>query len=190
MKKGILLLSVVAAIATDITADGLTETEELKKQIESLEKKVKINKKKANDAKKLANGNHLKFDVDFRTAYDMLDYKLADGTHAKNNSLISNKLLINMKYDAGDNIRFYGTLAFNKAFGQTLSNDMSNYYTFDWVTNEALSDDTIKLKEAYWLYANDTFFGLNMPWTASIGRRPSTNGWVQTLEKVTKENQL
>ena len=177
MKKSLILLSAVTAMATNTMASSLqAQITDLQAQLDKLEKKVKSNKKKASEAKMLANGNHLKFDVDFRTTVDRLDYTMADGTHVKNNSLIANKLLINMKYDAGDNIRFYGTLAFNKAFGQSLSNDTSEYYKFDWVTNEALADDTVKLKEAYWLYANDTFFGLDMPWTASIGRRPSTNG--------------
>jgi len=145
--------------------------------IKKLEKKIKANHKKASEARTMANGNHLKFDVDFRTTMDKIDYKLTNGTHAKNNSLLANRLLVNMKYDAGDKVRFYGTAGFNKAFGETLNNQQNNMnYKFDWVTNEALSDDSIKLKEAYWLYSNNTFFGKDISWTASIGRRPSVDG--------------
>jgi hypothetical protein len=53
---------------------------------------------------------------------------------------------------------------------------MPGYADFDWVTNENALDNTVKVKEAYWLYANDTFFGSDIHWTASIGRRPSTDG--------------
>ena len=177
MKKGLIALSVVAAFSVSAFASDLNaEIASLKEQLAKLEKQVKANKKKASEARMMANGNHIKWDVDFRTTMDKIDYTMADGSHSKNNSLLSNRLFINMKYDAGDNVRFYGTLAFNKAFGETLTNDASNYYRFDWVTNEALTDDNIKLKEAYWLYSNDTFLGKDISWTASIGRRPSTNG--------------
>jgi hypothetical protein len=178
MKKGLVALSVVAAFSVSAFASDLNaEIASLKKQLAKLEKQVKANKKKASEARMLANGNHIKWDVDFRTTNDRIDYTLSDGTKVKNTSLLSNRLLLNMKYDAGDNVRFYGTLAFNKAFGETLNGQPTNMnYRFDWVTNEALADDHVKLKEAYWLYSNDTFLGKDISWTASIGRRPSTNG--------------
>jgi len=177
MKKTVVALSIVAISTLSLQADSTqSQIEALKAQLAKLEKQVQANKSKASEAKMLANGNHLKWEVDFRTTMDSIDYTMADGSHSKNDSLLSNKLFINMKYDAGDNVRFYGTLAFNKAFGERLTNDGGDYYKFDWVTNETLTDDTIKLKEAYWLYANDTFFGKDISWTASVGRRPSTNG--------------
>ena len=179
--KKITALSLIAALNLSLFADNnmslQEQIKELKTKLQKLEKQVKKNKKTATEAKTLANGNHLKWDVDFRTTYDTIDYTLADGSHAKNGSLIANRLLVNMKYDAGDHVRFYSTLAFNKAFGQTLNSQPNNqYYKFDWVTNEALSDDTVKVREAYWLYSNDTFFGKDISWTASIGRRPSMDG--------------
>jgi len=177
MKKAVVALSIVAIGSLSLQADSVNaQIEALKAQLKKLEKQVAANKKTATTAKTLANGNHLKWEVDFRTTMDNIDYTLADGSHSKNTSLLSNKLFINMKYDAGDNVRFYGTLAFNKAFGERLTNDGGSFYKFDWVTNEALDDDSVKLKKAYWLYANDTFLGKDISWTASIGRRPSTNG--------------
>jgi len=163
MKKGAILLSVVTAFSVSAFADNSAlqaQIKELQKQLKVLEKKVQANNKKASEAKMLANGNHLKWDVDFRTTNDNIKYTLANGDKVKNSSLLANRLLINMKYDAGDNVRFYGTLAFNKAFGQTLNSQPTNtFYTFDWVTNEALADDHVKLREAYWLYSNNTFLG-------------------------------
>jgi len=208
MRRGVIVLSVVAALSVSAFAGGLSnnnfsnnddiraELEALKSEVaalkamqtskvkaidsnvvKKLEKKIKANTKKANQARTMANGNHLKFDVDFRTTMDNIKYTFGNGTTAKNSSLLSNRLLINMKYDAGDKVRFYGTAAFNKAFGQTLNNQPNNMNNrFDWVTNEALSDDSLKLKEAYWLYSNNTFFGKDIAWTASIGRRPSVDG--------------
>ena len=180
MRRGMVVLSVVAALSVSAFAEenGLaSQVKNLEKQLKSLEKKVKANKKKATQAKTLANGNHLKFDVDFRTTMDNIEYEFGNGETAKNDSLLADRLLINMKYDAGDKVRFYGTAAFNKAFGQTLNSQPNNMnHRFDWVTNEALADDGIKLKEAYWLYSNNTFFGKDIAWTASIGRRPSVDG--------------
>ena len=189
MRKGIMLLSVVTAFSVSAFADnegnvsvqadnvGLeTQVKDLQKQLKTLEKKVKSNHKKASQARTMANGNHLKFDVDFRTTMDKIDYTFADGSHAKNNGLLANRLYINMKYDAGDKVRFYGTAAFNKAFGFSGTLSSTKNASFDWVTNENLLNEGINIKEAYWLYSNNTFLGTNMAWTASIGRRPSMDG--------------
>ena len=180
MKKTVITLSAIGTFA--LSANATTNAElvkqigDLKTQLAKLEKKVGSVNKKASQARTMANGNHLKWDVDFRTTLDSIAYTMGDGKKVKNNALWSNRLLLNMKYDAGDNVRFYGTLAFNKAFGQTLSNVNANNSYFDWVVNENLHDATLRVKEAYWLYASDTFLGTDVAWTASIGRRPSTGG--------------
>jgi hypothetical protein len=186
MKK-LISLSLASTLAVSLyaNADVDQEIQSLKAELKKLQKQVKKNKKKitkvnkrASEARAMANGNHLKFDVDFRNTYDTINYKMADGSKKHNHSLLANKLDINMKYDAGDNVRFYGTLAWNKLYGQTLNSQPTNMNNgFDWITNEnANADGSVRVKEAYWLYANDTFFGKDIPWTASIGRRPSTNG--------------
>ena len=38
------------------------------------------------------------------------------------------------------------------------------------------TDNTVKIKEAYWLYKDNTLAGADIPWTVSVGRRPSTDG--------------
>lgn len=85
-----------------------------------------------------------------------------------------------MAYKADDNSSFHGKLSYNKAFGDTANHSQSNtnpgYANFDWVTNENATDNTIKLKEAYWLYTQEKLFGSDIPWAASVGRRPSTDG--------------
>jgi len=179
MKKGAILLSAVTAFSVSAFANNSAleaQIQELQKQLKTLEKKVKSNNKKASEARMMANGNHLKFNVDFRTTMDKIDYTFADGTHAKNNSLLANRFYLNMKYDAGDNVRFYATLSFNKVFGFSGTISNTKNASFDWVTNENLLDEGVNVKEAYWLYSNDTFLGKNISWTASIGRRPSTDG--------------
>jgi hypothetical protein len=88
MKKGLVALSVVAAFSVSAFAGSVNdEIAALKNQLAKLEKQVKANKNKASEAKMLANGNHLKWEVDFRTTNDQIKYTLADGTKVKNNSL-------------------------------------------------------------------------------------------------------
>jgi hypothetical protein len=155
---------------------ALSEIEQLKEELKKLKKKVSKINKKASQARTMANGNHLKWDVDFRTTMDSIDYTLADGTHAKNDNLFSNRLLLNMKYDAGDHVRFYGTIAYNKVFGYAGTSINKENASFDWLTNENTLDDGLNIREVYWLYSNDTFLGTDVSWTASLGRRPSTDG--------------
>ena len=196
MKKGIIALSVAAALATTSFADAdmQLQLDLLKKQIAALEaamnantksiKKVtkktkklgkKVNKVKAHDA-----GDNIKWDIDFRTSVDKINYTHASGAKSSNSGLLTNRLLLGMKYKADERVSFYGTLGYNKAYGDTANHSQSNtnpgYANFDWVTNENATDNTLKVKEAYWLYMNDTFLGTDVAWTASIGRRPSTGG--------------
>ncbi|MCK5884499.1 MAG: DUF3373 family protein, partial [Bacteriovoracaceae bacterium] len=139
------------------------EIDAMKLQIRELQKKT--------------GGQHLNFNVDYRVTADKLDYTFADGSTSGNDMLLSNRLILNMGYKYNDNLSFRGALGYNKAYGDTANHGQRNqttYADFDWVTNENLNDNTIKVKEAYFLYKNDTFLGINkLPWSFSLGRRPS-----------------
>ncbi|MDP2077425.1 MAG: DUF3373 family protein [Sulfuricurvum sp.] len=132
---------------------------------------------------KRTNGNNLKFGVDFRTSYDNLQYKMADGSKQKNDALFSNRLWLNMNYAATKNLSFTGQLAYNKLFGQrsTLPTSSTGMDGFDWVSSEAAHNDTLRVRSAYFYYQDDEFLGADIPWTLSIGRRPSTNGHLINL---------
>ena len=124
-------------------------------------------------------GSHLKFGVDYRFAIDNLNYTMADGSTAANDAFMTNRLWINTFWKATDTLSFRAQLAYNKAFGQRsgASDPTSNQAeTFDWIASENPYDDTLRVKSAYFFYKNDTFIGTDIPWTFSIGRRPSTNG--------------
>ncbi|RBQ30978.1 hypothetical protein CRU92_09795 [Arcobacter sp. FW59] len=239
MKKKLIVLSVVTALATtslasDINKEMLEQIKALKSQIEALEKKValqetkdkelekavsnisptqniqqsvvnidekrieniekKLNsvQKTATDAKIQSANDNLKWDVDFRTQVDNIQYKHVDGSHSKNKSLLTNRLWLGAKYKADDNSSFIGKLSYNKAFGDSADHSQSNtnpgYANFDWVTNENANDNSLKVKEAYWLYQDKTIFGADTPWSISIGRRPSTDGLPINLRNDQKEN--
>lgn len=147
------------------------EHKDVGKAIEDLQDQIAtINKK--------TNGNNLKFGVDFRTSYDNLQYTMADGSKQKNDSLFSNRLWLNMNYAATKNLSFTGQLAYNKIFGQRAHNSANSLTTdgFDWISNESAYNDTLRVRSAYFFYQDDDFFGLDLPWTISVGRRPSTEG--------------
>jgi len=204
MKKSIILLFTIAAFATasfanDINAQMYEQIQLLKKQVAALEAKMneessksedkritKIEKKlakvskKANLAKAQSAGDNLKWNVDFGTQVDNIQYDHVSGAKSKNNALMTNRLWLGMKYKGDENSTFYGTLSYLKAFGDSANHSQANinpgYANFDWLTNENANDNTLKVKEAYWLYSNDTFMGSDVSWTASVGRRPSTDG--------------
>ncbi|MBP7742301.1 MAG: DUF3373 family protein [Aliarcobacter sp.] len=162
------------------------------KRIEKIEKKLDTVAKTATAAKIQSAQDNLKWDVDFRTQVDNIQYKHADGSKSKNDALLTNRLWLGAKYKADDNSSFFGKLSYNKAFGDTANHSQSNtnpgYANFDWVTNENATDNTIKLKEAYWLYSNETLFGSDVPWNASVGRRPSTDGLPINLRNAQQPN--
>jgi hypothetical protein len=123
-------------------------------------------------------GSHLKLDVDFRTAYDSVNYEMANGDRHENNDILTNRLWLNMNWAANKNISFTGQLAYNKMYGQRFGNTGAGagFENFDWIASENPSDDSVRVRSAYFFYRNDTFLGTEIPWTFSLGRRPSTNG--------------
>jgi len=182
--KNITLLSLVAAttMAFGSTASDIAD---LQSQIDRLKKKAsKNNAQSAND--------NIKWSVDLRTSVDNINYDMADGTTKGNDSLMSMRLWLNMAYAADQNNIFKGQLSYNKAFGAdfgTTSSAMPRGYgmdSFDWVTNEALTGNSIGLRYAYWLYMGDDLFGTGSSWTFSVGRRPSVNGFLANFSQDDK----
>ncbi len=182
MKK-MITMSLVAAATTVAFASTASDIADLQSQIDALKAKTgKINAQSAND--------NLKWGVDFRTAYDNINYDLADGSSRSNDSLLSMRLWLNMAYAPDAHNIFKGQLSMNKAFGadfggyeSSMSRAFSMGGMFDWTANEALTDNNLKVRQAYWLYLGDKAFGADIPWTFSIGRRPSTNGFLANLSQ-------
>ena len=133
------------------------------------------------DLNKATNGSHVKFNVDYRYTVENMQYKMADGSEAKNDAFMANRLWLNMNWAATENLSFTGQLAYNKAFGARSGAFPGVSDTFDWITNENPYDGVVRVRSAYFLYKNDTFLTTDVPWTFSIGRRPSTNGHLVNL---------
>jgi hypothetical protein len=154
------------------------EDEEDEPEKIDVEEEIADIKENLTELNKATNGSHLKFGVDYRFALDNMQYTMADGSKTGNDAFMTNRLWINMDWKATNHLSFSGQLAYNKAFGQRTDDDNAgyNFENFDWVANENAYDDVIRVRSAYFLYKNDTFFSVAIPWTFSIGRRPSTNG--------------
>ncbi|MEF3191464.1 MAG: DUF3373 domain-containing protein [Campylobacterales bacterium] len=189
MKK-LMVGSLVAAMA--ISAFAADDIESLKQEIAALKKQV-------SEIKKNTGGDNLKWNVDFRTAYDIVNYETAKGT-SYSNDILSTRLWLGMKYAPSNKLSFIGQLSYNKAFGANpprygrsamysgtggvvyagIPQRAFGFDTFDWVVNENLGDNTIKVRQAYWIYFGEAG---PVPYTVSVGRRPSVNGFLGNLRE-------
>jgi hypothetical protein len=160
------------------------EIAELKANANKNSKKIKKVSKKLNKVKAHDAQDNIKWSADVRTSIDSINYDMADGSERKNDSLFSTRVWLNMAYAPTPNLIFKGQLAYNKAFGADFGNGRgAGFDGFDWVTNETLTGNEVKLRQAYWLYLGDDFLGTGLGWTASIGRRPSTTGFLSSLRE-------
>lgn len=164
-----------------------SEVAELKEDKQKSKKKIakiskKLNKVKAHDA-----NDNIKWNVDLRTSVDSINYDLADGTSKSNDALLGMRLWLNMAYAVDTNNIFKARLSMNKAFGADFGLEDGRSHglgeMFDWTGNASLSDSHLKVSEAYWLYLGEKVFGANIPWTFSVGRRPSTTGFLANIRE-------
>ena len=184
MKKIIAPLLIGAALTSAFGADESLkqEIEALKAQMAELKDaqskinvdalKAQLTEVKAHDA-----GDNIKWTVDFRTAYDYVDYKL-NGYDNEKNGIWTNKLILGMSSQPLDNLVFKGALGVYKTFGQDNISQTSSFQDFDWYGTQKPGDSTIKLREAYFLYFGDMG---EVPYTVSFGRRPSVDGFMTNL---------
>ena len=198
MKRALLTsLSLVVASTLVLQAGGTGGIEDklasLESEIAKLKKQLKKQKKTLNKVKAHGAGDNIKWSADLRTSLDNLNYDMADGSERKKDALWAMRLWLNGAYAPDAQNVFKMQLAMNKAFGADFggydpNNPMYNRTfsmggMFDWVGNEALTDNHLKVREAYWLYLGESLFGTNIPWTFSLGRRPSTNGFLASLRE-------
>jgi len=185
--KTIIKASLVAALAlSGVQASSLgAKLSSLEAELADLKKQVKKQNKKLNKVKAHDAGDNIKWGVDLRTSIDSINYDMADGSDHGKNDLMGLRLWLNMEYAPDNNNVFKGQLSMNKAFGADFASPSNRTFSlggqFDWTGNEALTDNSLKVRQAYWLYLGEKFLGADIPWTFSLGRRPSTNGFLANL---------
>jgi len=164
----------------DADSDEEGDDEEEEDEEMDVEEEIRDMQESITDLNKATNGNTLKFGVDYRFTLENLNYEMANGDKAENDAFMTNRFWMNMAWAATKKLSFKGQLAYNKAFGAR-SGANGPYETFDWISNENAYDDTLRLRAAYFLYRDSEFLGADIPWTFSVGRRPSTNGHLVNL---------
>ena len=200
--KRILGISLIAAgVLNTVEASSLeariaaleAELATVKAELAKQNKQLKKQKKKINEVKAHDSNDNIKWGVDLRTSIDSVNYDMANGSSYSKNDLMALRLWLNMAYSPNPNNVFKGQLSMNKAFGADFVDPFASSYgnrpfsmggMFDWTGNEALTDNHLKVRQAYWLYLGESAFGVeDMPWTFSIGRRPSTGGFLANLRE-------
>ncbi|MEA1983580.1 MAG: DUF3373 family protein [Campylobacterota bacterium] len=164
-----------ALMANDVDMQSQIDT--LTKKIEKLEKKQKKQTKKITEVKKMAAKDNIKFGVDFRNAVDVIDYSGTDSNgkdiSASNSSLITSRLYLNMAAAPAKGLIFKGRLAIYSTWGSHLY--VTDPALKDWSASSKASDTVMRVKEAYFVYSNSIG---EQPISFSIGRRPSSNGFL------------
>ena len=112
MKRTLLSLAVIGGLTSSLFADDLAdmkaELKALNEKVIKLEKKQKRTNKTLSKVKKNTSNDNVKWSIDFRTAYDNLDYKLKNGSTVSNSALFTNRLWLGMAAKATDNLTFKG----------------------------------------------------------------------------------
>jgi len=189
MKRGI-VLSLIAMMAVTGGAEAATKAQlarrlaALEAQMAEIKSDLNSTKNTLTEVKTHDSMDNIKWGADLRTSLDNINYDMADGSKRSKSDLMSTRLLLNMAYTPNGSDIFSGQLSYNKAFGADMGN-MRGFTMdrFDWVTNEALTSNELKVKEAYWLHKGESLLGADIPWTFSVGRRPSTNGFLANLRE-------
>ena len=154
---------------------------DLAKKVKKLTKKVKKLNKKLSAVKAHDAFDNIKFSTDFRTTVDNINYKFNDyqykkkdwsGSEAKNDSLFTSRLMLNMKSKPTDNLSFQGQIAAYYTWGAHLF-ESHDAPMKGWAGSSKATDTLFRVRRAYFVY-NDS----DQPYAFSIGRRPASDGFL------------
>ena len=162
-------------------------------KLKKLEKKVnrmnkKLSKVKAHDAY-----DNIKFSMDFRNTYDNLEYKYNDykyqghdlsGTKASNNSLMTSRVILDMKAAPTDKLSFQGQIAAYSNWGAHLQ--YHDAAAKSWSGSSKSSDTVFRVRRAYFIYSDELADG-KLPYSFSIGRRAATDGFLANYRENLKD---
>jgi hypothetical protein len=186
MKKMIALSALAAAtLGFASEADMQAQIDALNAKVKKMERMQKYAQKKLSAVNNQSANDNIKWDADFRTAYDNLDYKFADdalksngdpdpraGEGFSNPSLFTSRLWLGMGAKPLENLFFYGQLAVYGYWGAENTGEADK----GWRGSSRAHDATIRVREAYFVYqfGNDW----TVPMSLSVGRRPATTGFL------------
>lgn len=186
MKKTVLSLVAISAMSAGVLADEAqmqTQIDALTKKVQKLEKMQKYSNKKLSQVNAQSAYDNVKFGVDFRNAVDVIDYRDNDNdTYATNPSLLSSRLFLTMGAAPMEGLIFQGKLAVYATWGSHLY--VTDSPLKDWSSSSKAADTVMRVKEAYFVYTSALG---DQPISFSIGRRPSTNGFLANYRENESE---
>lgn len=116
----------------------------------------------------------IQFSGDFRSRGDYWDADLVGGDSSSNDSMFTNRLRINMRAKATENVEFKGRLAMYKTWGMQNNpiQQTSMNFGIDGASTRQPANDELIVDRAFMNWNNIA----DMPLWFSIGRRPTTDG--------------
>jgi regulator of replication initiation timing len=192
MKKGILLSTLASALllgslnASELT-DRLEKLESQMKQlqVENKELKAAVSESSTEDMgldiedldtrlseiETRSYTDRIQFGIGFKTRVENFKRQMADGTSSTDSNIWSTKLMLNMRSEITDDMKFNGRLSMFKYWADSTKGDT---LAQDSAQGRMPSDSTLYVERAYidWTL-ND---GDNIPVTLTIGRQPSSDG--------------
>lgn len=193
MKKRIVLSALASAFlaVTASNASELTERlDKLEKQMQQLQTENKELKKTVSNTKGGASSEELEdlenrlseietrsytdriqFGIGFKSRVENFKRQMADGTSSTDNNIWSSKVMLNMRSEITDDMKFNGRLSMYKYWADSNKHPMSEY---DSTQGRLPSDSALYVERAYidWTLNN----GDDIPVTLTIGRQPSSDG--------------
>jgi len=173
----LIVLSMVATLSTALfaTDDMQAQIDALTKKVQKLEKKQKRTTKTLTAVKKHDGQDNIKWSIDFRTAYNYLDYGVKDGENVSNSALLTNRLWLGMAAAATSNLSFKGQLAVYNTWGGNNLPANDPFQNVNWRASSKPDDITLKVRQAYFVYKlTDGDF----PVSFSAGRRAAVDGFL------------
>jgi hypothetical protein len=202
MKKLLLSATVVAGLFAAPTIDSLQkQINELQQQLKELKAKQETqNDRYYKKVAPIVANNHLFWNLDLRTTYDVIKEDVKSGMGYKTivpnqdgsvtfkdmgkidsktykNHIFTNRVILTGVYKPSDNLKATVKAEVNNVFGMNAADRSSPYQNISWVANETPDDTNFRLKEAYFNY----FFGDDFMFSA--GRRPATEGFPANLRE-------
>jgi hypothetical protein len=117
------------------------------------------------------------FGIPNDVAQQLADLENPPEVDVDNHAIRTLRFRLRMDAELNENLRFAGRLAAYKVFGDStgINFNKSGFQdiSFDGTTASNPHGNTIRLERAYFIYSNQ--FG-QVPWSISLGRRPSTEG--------------
>lgn len=193
----ILRLSLAASLL--MTGAALSADEALQKQVEELTKQVqKLQKDQKrltgslSEIKTKTGGDNIKWSIDFRAAYENLDYKYNDegkALYGRDGRSVpgvwTNRMWLGMSAMPLENLTFFGEIAMYKTWGGNKISANEEFQNVDWRGVSRPDDAIFRIRNAAFVYAFAQESAV--PMSLSIGRRPAANGFLANHREDEKE---